>query len=427
LAESDLNPGETSGKGANASTSENEGEETLRILTFASLFPNKIDPTYGIFILQRTKHLAKRPGNEVIVVSPIPFFPRWIKTKRWRKASELPVQESVEGLTVHHPRYFLLPKIGMSFHGISIFLSCVGLLRRVNRDKRIDCIDAHFVYPDGFAAVLLGKTLDIPVTVSARGTDINVYPSYSSIRPMIRWTLREADQVVAVSGALKEAMVALGRKRDSIRLIPNGIDIGRFRYVERDQARKVLEMPANIPILVSVGALVPAKRHELLIESVAKLQVQHPNLKLFILGEGSSRSYLERRARELGVSERVQMPGKIPNEALRQWFAAADVSCLASAREGWPNVVTESLACGTPVVATSVGGVPEILHTPELGILVDGTSESVAQGIHQALGKDWNRREIADRTALRTWDTVGAEVDAILQESSQKQNQEKRK
>lgn len=386
----------------------------MRILTFASLFPNKIDPSHGIFVYQRSAHLAKRPGNDVVVVSPVPYFPQWLKTKRWQMAAGLPSEETFGDLRVYHPRYFLLPKIFMPFHALSMFIGCLPRTLALNKEKRIDCIDAHFVYPDGMAAILLGKILNVPVTISARGTDINLYPSYLSIRPMIKWTLKRANGVIAVSGALKEAMIALGIPRDKAEVIPNGIDATRFSPVSGPEARKKLGLADGVPLLVSVGALISSKGHELLVQAVEQILPRHPELQVYIIGEGPFRGPLEKLVKELHLGDHVHLPGKKPNEELPLWFSAADLSCLASLREGWPNVVTESLACGTPVLATRVGGIPEILHSPDLGILVEYTTESIVEGIEHGLSIKWDRVSISRRNRARTWAIVAAEVERVL-------------
>ena len=391
----------------------------MRILTFTSLFPTSVDPTYGIFIYQRSAHLAQRPGNEVVVVSPVPWIPKWLKLRRWRAASELPSQEEIGGLTVHHPRYLLLPKISMPFHALLMFLGSLARVRSLNRSAKIDCIDAHFVYPDGLAALLLGKIFGVPVTVSARGTDINLYPSFKLIRPMIRWTLSQADAVISVSGALKESMVKLGVNPGKIRVIPNGVDAQRFHLMGREEAKRRLNLLPEISLLVSVGALILLKGHLTLIRAFARIAPRYPALQLYILGEGPLRSELDSLVRELDLQDRVRLPGKRPNDELAQWFNAAEVSLLTSSREGWPNVVTESLACGTPVVATRVGGVPEILHSQEFGIVVDQTVDSVADAIERALSKKWDRQAISDQTRARTWSIVAGEVEEVLCKKTQ--------
>ena len=391
----------------------------MRILTFTSLFPTSVDPTYGIFIYQRSAHLAQRPGNEVVVVSPVPWVPKWLKLRRWRATSEVPSQEEIGGLSVHHPRYLLLPKISMPFHALLMFLGSLARVRSLNRSAKIDCIDAHFVYPDGLAAILLGKILSVPVTISARGTDINLYPSFKLIRPMIRWTLSQADSVIAVSGALKESMVKLGVNPGKIRVIPNGVDAKRFHLMDREEAKRKLSLLPESSLLVSVGALILLKGHLTLIRAFARIAPRHPALQLYILGEGPLRSVLDSLVRELNLQDRVRLPGKRPNDELPQWFNAAEVSLLTSSREGWPNVVTESLACGTPVVATRVGGVPEILHSQEFGIVVDQTVDSVADAIERALSKKWDRQAISDQTRPRTWSIVAGEVEEVLCKKTQ--------
>lgn len=386
----------------------------MRILTFTSLFPNSLDPTHAIFVYQRSRSLANRPGNDVQAVSPVPYFPRWLRIQRWEAASALPEQETIGGIEVFHPRYFLLPKISMPLHALFMLLGSFSRVRKLHRRAAFDCIDAHFVYPDGLAAVLLGRFLKIPVVVSARGTDINIFPTYKTIRPMIRWTLRHADALIAVSGALRDSMLELGAAREKIRTIPNGVEPERFRRIEEMEARKKLNLPEIGRVLVAVGSLLPAKGHLLVIQAMAQLGEEFCDLRLYILGEGPYRNQLEKMAAELGVRERVFLPGKRPNEELPLWFSAATLSCLASSREGWPNVVSEALACGTPVIATRVGGIPEIIHSRELGILVEQTPEAFAAGIREAFRKPWNREEIARRSGERTWAKVADEVEEVL-------------
>jgi len=389
----------------------------LRVLTFTALYPNKANPLQGIFIHQRVKHLARRPGNFAEVIAPVPYFPSWLPFDRWRKFSQIPLEEEIDGLRIHHPRYPLLPGISMPAHGMLMYLASLSLARGLHGEKRFDCIDAHFVYPDGFAAVRLGKKLRLPVVVSARGTDINLYPSFRFIRPMLRWTLTNAAGAIAVSAALKNKMTALGLLESKIQVISNGVDVERFQMFDAITARKQLGLPVEGPIAVSVGSLIESKGHHLLIEAVAKLAGRFPQLRLYVIGEGIYRSQLETFLREKKLQDRVFLPGNQPNEELPLWFNAANLSCLVSSREGWPNVVSESLACGTPVLATRAGGIPEIIISPKLGMFVERHLDSVAAGLEQALATTWNRTEIARQSRARSWDAVAAEVEAFLQQT----------
>jgi teichuronic acid biosynthesis glycosyltransferase TuaC len=386
----------------------------LRILTFTSLFPNSIDREHGIFVYQRVTHLAARSGNLLEVIAPVPYFPKWLPTSRWKTARNLPTWERLDELIVHHPRYFLLPKVSMPLHGLLMYWGTLPLVRNLHAAARFDCIDAHYVYPDGFAAVLLGKALNLPVMVTARGTDINVYPSLRMIRPMIRWTLRNALICAAVSSALKEKMAQVGDVSIPIHVIPNGVDALRFQPVDPNEARRLLRIEHQGPVVVAVGSLIEQKGHQLLVRAIELISGRHPNVHLYILGHGPYLKTLERLIETLGLNGRVHLAGKRPNEELKLWFSMATMSCLASSREGWPNVVSESLACGTPVIATKAGGIPEILNRPELGILVERTPESIAAGLEEGLSRTWERNSISRHALARTWDTVAREIEELL-------------
>jgi glycosyltransferase involved in cell wall biosynthesis len=382
----------------------------MKILTFTSLFPNQKRPDFGIFVFQRISHVASRPGNLVQVVAPVPYFPSWIPSRRWGSYGQLPRQERFGNLDVCHPRYPFLPGVLMPLHGLLMFLGSLLLVQRLHRQFHFDCIDAHYVYPDGFAAVLLGKMLGLPVFLSARGTDINVFPSYWTIRPMIVWSLRNAAGIIAVAAALKSAIVNLGLPSERVCVIPNGVDLERFHPYDQFEARRALGLPTDGKIAISVGSLTEVKNHKLLIAAFAKVSEGLPELRLYIVGEGPLRPALENLIRELRLQEKVSLVGPRPNEELALWFSAANVSCLVSFREGWPNVLMESIACGTPIVATRVGGVPEIICSPDLGVMAEQNSESVAATLQLALAREWNRKALTSHAQARAWDKVAEEI-----------------
>jgi teichuronic acid biosynthesis glycosyltransferase TuaC len=390
------------------------GESKLRILTFTHLFPNAEQPVWGVFVYQRVAHLAQRPGNEVTVVAPVPYIPKWFPTKSWDKYKGIPKEEIVGGLSVIHPRYPHVPRIAMPLHGFLLFLGCYRCVARIRREKRFECIDSHWIYPDGFAAVLLGKTLRVPVFCSARGTDINVYPTFRWIRPLIRWSLGRAAGIIAVSQSLKQLIVGLGIPENKICVIGNGVDLTRFEPMDRREARSKLGLPIEAQIVVSVGSLNEHKSHDRLILAFKEIAPRWPELRLYILGEGQLRGALEKLASDNGLHGRIFLPGTQANEDLKWWYNAADLTCLSSTREGWPNVLLESLACGTPVVATKVGGVPEVIMSPEHGILVEPDAAALARGLESALTQKWNREAIVTYTRSRTWNEVAREVEAVL-------------
>ncbi len=385
----------------------------MRILTFTSLFPNATAPDSGGFVYQRTSHLAKSNGNLVEVIAPVPYLPKWLrKTDRGAFAS-VPRAETIGNLRVHHPRYPLLPGMSMPFHGLLMFAGCIGLARSLHQKHHFDCIDGHYIYPDGEAATLLGKYLGVPVAISARGTDIHTFPGFRTIRPQIKWTLRHADMVVAVSQSLAEIMTNLEPQLDRVEVIGNGVDAQRFFPEDRLAARQKLGLDPNQSVIVSVAALRPVKGPELLVRAAAFLKQRMPNFTVLFVGAGPELTNLQHLASQLNCAGVCQFAGSVANEDLRAYYTAANVSCLASRKEGWPNVILESLACGTPVVATRVGAVPNIL-TPACGVIVDPEPESICDGLHTALQRDWNPDMVSTYAQRYTWENVAERVDHVL-------------
>ncbi|HKT47229.1 MAG TPA: glycosyltransferase [Candidatus Acidoferrales bacterium] len=398
----------------------------MRVLTFTSLFPNSVTPNLGVFVHQRMAAFAalgsapspQAPAsqegkcrNEVEVIAPVPWAPPFLggRQGRWRN---VPAEELIGGIRVHHPRYPLLPKISMPFHARLMAAGSLELARRLHASRPFDLVDAHFIYPDGKAALRIANALGIPAVVSARGSDINLYPGFRLIRPQIRNTLLHSAGRVAVCEALREEMLRVaGEAALDIRVIGNGVDPSRFFPVPRLEARRNLQIPERARVLVSVAALLPVKGHELLLRGFERLSSAVPDVQLYLVGEGMLRPRLEQLTASLGLRDRVRFVGACPNVRLREWYSAADASVLASSREGWPNVVLESLACGTPVVATRVWGTPEILRSPGLGLLVDQTPESLAQGLQAALAANWDAANLVNYARTRTWAVVAQELE----------------
>jgi len=293
-----------------------------------------------------------------------------------------------------------------------MFLSALPCVKKLQRDFAFDIIDAHYVYPDGLAAVLLGGFFRKPVVVSARGSDINHFAKFPLIRRFLQYTLNRTDRVVAVCQALKEAMIQLRIPEEKITVIPNGVDIKKFHPFSKEEARRKLQLPLDKRVLLSVGGLIPRKGFDLLIKALKLLfeEWHKRDLYLVIVGEGSSRRALEQLIDSLGLGEHVYLAGAIPHHELYVWYSAADLFCLASSREGWPNVVLEALASGTPVVATDIWGIPEIICSDKLGILTKRSEQDLAAGITAALQKSWQSDAIVQYAREQTWERVASSV-----------------
>jgi glycosyltransferase involved in cell wall biosynthesis len=257
---------------------------------------------------------------------------------------------------------------------------CAEILKR---RFRFDLIDAHYCYPDGVAAVLLGRSLGRPVVITARGTDVSLIPEYRIPRRLIRWAAVQAAGVVAVSGALRERLNELGMPGSRVEVLRNGVDLELFAPQDRAVARRELGLDAAGRLVLSVGWLIPRKGHDLAIRAAAAM----PEVTLLIVGEGPQAAALKRLAEQLGSTERVHFLEAMPQERLALVYSAADVLLLASSREGLPNVVLEALACGTPVVATAVSGTPEIV-APQAGLLVrERTPEAIVCALRAVLAE----------------------------------------
>jgi len=399
---------------ADAGLIDRQRSRRLRVLIYTTLFPNSVHPLQGNFVLERMRHLL--PFIDMSVVAPIPYFPRVNLNERWFKFATVPHNEQFAGFDVDHPRYIVLPKLGMATQGVSMF---AGSLRQVCsrlRETDFDLIDAHYVYPDGLAATLLGAALNKPVVVSARGTDINVFPQLKTIRPMIRRVLAQADAVIAVAQSLKNSMLDLGCPSEKITVLRNGVDPVKFKPRPVLFARHILALPPDRPIVLGVGQLTAGKGFHILIEAVARLRSHRPDVLLLLVGEGPQRPVLEKLIRDLGVSDSVRLVGSQPHERLALWYSAADLFCLPSSKEGCPNVVLEAMACGRPVIATRVGGIPEAVVSPSVGTLVDRTVEAFEQAMAEALPRPWDHDGIVAHARSHDWSSIATKILNIYSE-----------
>jgi len=351
----------------------------MKTLTFSTLYPNAARPGHGIFVETQLRQQLASGRVESRVVAPVPWFPsRDPRFGEYAVHAAVPREEQRHGIQVLHPRYLALPRIGMSLAPFLLAQSVKPTIGRVLARYPFDLIDAHYFYPDGVAAVMLGRCFGKPVVITALGTDVNLIPRYRLPRRMIRWAARNAAGIITVARALKDRLVALGVPEGRIEVLRNGVDLQLFRPVDREDWRHRLGFKRTT--LLSVGNLVPLKGHDLTIRALRLL----PEMELVLIGTGPERAALGALARELNVGDRVTFAGTMAQEALRHYYGAADALVLASSREGWANVLLESMACGTPVVASSVGGTPEVVAAPHAGVMMaERTPEALAQAVRR--------------------------------------------
>jgi len=366
----------------------------MKILVFSSLYPNAVQPVHGLFVERRLLQVVATGRVEARVVAPVPWFPLSSPSfGEYSTFARVPHSESRNGLEILHPRYPLPPKIGMSTAPLSMALSTLAAVRRLRREFPFELIDAHYYYPDGVAAALLGTWLGVPVTITARGTDISLVPRYRVPRAWIRWAARRSGASIAVCEALRSEMVELGIDGERIRVLRNGVDLQLFRPLDRAAARTELGLTPG-RWLLSVGQLIERKGHDIPIRALADL----PGWSLLVAGDGPLRRDLAALASSLRLADRVRFAGAVPQVQLPTYYSAVDALVLASSREGWANVLLEAMACGTPVVASSVWGTPEVVTGPAAGVLMgDRSAAALVVALRQLLDN------YPDRSATRAY------------------------
>ncbi len=355
----------------------------MNILTITTLYPNREMPGHGVFVETRLRNLVATGKVSARVVAPVPWFP--FKNERfggYGRFARVPFRETRHGLEVHHPRYPVIPKIGMNLAPHLMYWGLRSFIKDLCAEATdFDLIDAHYLYPDGVAAARFARDLGKPFVVTARGSDVNEIANYAGPRRQILRAVQEAAAVITVCKALKDRLVELGADASHIHVFRNGVDLELFQPKDRTQFHD--DLNAHGSLLVSVGHLIPRKGHDLVIRSLAEL----PDTNLLVVGEGPERSSLERLAAGLGLADRVRFLGHVPQADLPDIYSAADALVLASSREGWANVLLEAMACGTPVVATDVWGTKEVVSDPAAGKLVSERSPgAIAAAVQSLLG-----------------------------------------
>ena len=384
------------------------------LLVFSTLFPSTATPNAGLFIRERMFRVAKQ--LPVTVVSPRPWFPGQELIRHFRPyiRQRTLKQELQDGVTVYYPRFFSVPLILKQLDGVFMAVSSYLLLRRLRKKKMYTILDAHFAYPDGYAATLLGKWLKQPVTITLRGTELP-HSKNRWLRPYLVRALHRASRIFTVSESLRQHAIALGVDPDKIRVMANGVDIDKFYPMDRLEARRRLGIAADARVLISVGALVERKGFHRVIDVLPELIETNPNLHYLIIGgasaEGDMRAELEQQVKRLKLASRVHFLGTISPAELKWPLSTADLFVLATSNEGWANVFLEAMACGLPVIATDVGGNAEVVCRTELGTIVPYNDQPALRAALQvALSQSWDRGRIRAYAEENAWDARIADL-----------------
>lgn len=330
-----------------------------RIVTFTNLFPNRVQPTHGLFVFERMRRVAAAGGFSWRVVAPIPQVCWPLCRGTYRLQATVPGRETWQGVEVEHPRYRHWPGLSMRRQARAMAAGARSVLQRLAAEGPL-VLDAHYLWPDGVAAALLAEELGLPFAWTARGSDANVLADDPVVRAALRRHAPRATFVAAVSAALADRVAEVtGLPREQVLVVRNGVDLERFATGDRAAARTALGLPVTGRYLLGVGRLVAGKGFGVAAAALAQLP---PDVQLLLVGDGP-----ERAALAAAGGGRVQFLGTRSPAEVALAYQAADLLVLPSEREGWPNVVTEALASGLRVLATPVGGIPEILDHPVPG------------------------------------------------------------
>jgi len=386
-----------------------------RLLSIATLYPNAHLPRFGTFVARQMEALAARGDWDVTVINPIGAPP--VPMGRYKALAAAAVSGEEGGVSVHRPRFTLIPAVGGPFNPAMIVRAALPLAHKLHQIEPFDLVDAQFFYPDGPAAARIAHELRLPLSIKARGADISHWGHKAYALKKMRAAAARAAGLLAVSGELARDMAALGLPQDKITVHYTGLDRALFRPLGRAAARAELAARFNLRVapgehlLASVGALIPRKGQHFVIRALAQLPATH----LALVGTGPDLAALRELAIELGLANRIHFLGSLDHGALPLVLSAADAMVLPSASEGLANAWVEALACGTPLVITDAGGARELVTGPTAGRIAARDADAVAAGVREVLAADYPPEAVAAFAARFSWNANAAALAAFYE------------
>jgi len=382
----------------------------LRVLVVTKLFPNSVRPSFSVF--NRLQMVALNQFCNVDVRATVPWFPFAGAFRRWSEAGQfvdVPAEERIDELNVLHPRFIAIPKVARAS---APFLYAASLWPRLRRLRgQVDVVLGCWAFPDGLAAIQLAEWLGAASVVKVHGSDLNVLAKNPTVRRLLNRGLPKADRLVAVSRPLAERAIELGVDRKRIEIVSNGVDRAVFKLRDREEARRDLELPFKSLVLY-VGRLDRAKGVLDLLDAFQNLAAKQPDLNLALVGNGPEMERCRQVAAQL--PGRIFLPGALAMPKVAQWIAASDILTLPSWNEGTPNVVLEAFACGRRVVATDVGGIPDVVTSSTLGTLIPARSPiALADALVEAVKAPYDPIPIS-HAAPYSWPESGARLHGVL-------------
>jgi glycosyltransferase involved in cell wall biosynthesis len=384
-------------------------------LTLSTLFPAVHRPNFGIFVERQTRALSEVRDFAVTVVNPVGTAPWPLSLLGEQSDLRALRDEDWRGLEVFRPPFTAIPVLGGARNPAAIFRATLPLIQQLHRETPFDLIDAEFFFPDGPAAMHLSDALGIPFSVKARGADIHYWGKKHGCTGQILAAANKAAGLLAVSAALKAEMVTLGMDAAKIQVHYTGLDQSRF--IPGDRAAAKARLGLTGPVILCVGALIPRKRQNLLLEALVAI----PDAVLLFAGTGESEAALRARAAKLGISDRVQFLGSVAHDDLPSLYQAADIMALVSSSEGLANAWVEALACGTPIIASEVGGIRELLKNDAGGRIVAPTPTAIFEAARDILASPPTLADVVENVRAFSWEENARQLTSYFRLVSQHQ------
>lgn len=353
----------------------------LVILT--NLYPLPWEPNRATFNKQQFELL--KSDFELSILIPIPFS-EWFKRLKMIKQTD----------NIRYVPYFYLPKIGRRFYSVFMFLSILIHSGLWLKKRKADSIMASWAFPEAVAASWLSRVYKTKFFFKVHGSDINLHGKVAARAKQILSAGKNAQGILSVSRALANELTGIGVNPEKIQVIYNGVNHEKFG--------QSYPVTYKSPYILFIGNLKHDKGVMELIEGFNKVKNQYPDLHLIFAGSGVMQNAITEFANTQNISDRVTLLGNINHDELPAWLSNASALCLPSYNEGVPNVVLESMAAGTPVLATNVGGIPEILNEEVCGkLIIPKNSNAVAKGLNELLDQSWSREKIKQHALQFTW------------------------
>lgn len=381
----------------------------MRILFIASNFPHPNEPTRAVFNLNLARGLAAK--HEIKVIAPVPWLNRWAKGQKSEASEGRDGHRIVEGIDVYHPTFYYSPKLFREYYGWFFWHSIRSTVWRILRFYTPDAVIGYWIHPDGDAAVRVAEIVGVPSAILVGGSDLLLLPLHEGRRRCIKNTLLRADAVLTVSDDLRAKAIEMGIDASKVHPYRQGVDTAYFAPGDQQQARRKIGVSLDAPMLLWVGRIVPVKAIEILIDACKALHARGVRFQLCLVGDGPLRGAMEARVATAGLRDCVLFAGAQPQDKLPDWYRAADLMVLPSWSEGLPNVLREAGACGTPFVASDVGGIPEIAETGRDLLVPAGDVTALADAL--AIGLSRQRPPMSISKSMSWAESADALVDVL--------------